>query len=312
MRNKIFSLFILLLSSSLCHGEIMDQLNNSKDETPLIIEAEEQVVCDETARKCVAKGKAMAQKGTNKVFGDILTAYLTDERKITAVTADGNVRMETPTDRAYGEHAHYDMALDRIIMTGGNLKITTPKETLTARDSLEFWHKENKGIAKGNAIAIFPAKGELVQADTLVAYFKKSSEKKKDGEEKQSLDRIEAEGNVLASNPKGVVTGDRGIYLSNANRVEIFDNVKIMQEDNIIEGGYARYNLKTSIAEMFTAPPHVVSEKPSKRISGIIIPEHAKKLKDDKDKLSGKKKKKDKDRQIFPTSAKTEKHNPLK
>ena len=306
MHNKHIFLLVLLLAPSLCRGEIMSQLNNSKDETPLIIEAQEQVVCDETAHKCVARGKAMAQKGTNKVFGDVLTAYFTDDRKITAVTADGNVRMETPTDKAYGEHAHYDVELDRVIMTGGNLKITTPKEILTARDSLEFWHKENKGIAKGNAIATFPTKGELVQADTLVAYFKNASDKNQDDKEKQSLDRIEAEGNVLASNPKGVLTGDRGTYSSSANLVEVFDNVQIMQENNIIEGGYARYSLKTNITEMFTHTPQVASDKPTKRISGIIIPKDAKKMKDEKDKISIKKKSNDKDRQVFPTSAKTE------
>ena len=127
------------------------------------------------------------------------------------MTADGHVRMETPTEKAYGEHAHYDVSLDRIILTGGNLKIITQKEILTARDSIEYYHKENKGIAQGNAIARFPEKEQLVQADTLVAYFKSSSEKS-EGEsknktiakaateaeqEKTTIERVEAEGNML-------------------------------------------------------------------------------------------------------------------
>jgi lipopolysaccharide export system protein LptA len=295
-RNKVFSrtlsieakllcFLFLLVSPSLCTGQILDQLGNSKDESPVIIDAEKSVVCDETAHKCVATGLAKAQRGTSTVYGDVLTVYFTEgkDRSITAITAEGHVRMQTPTEQAFGEHAHYDVTLDRVLMTGGNLRIVTPKETLTARDSIEYWHTENKGIARGNAIAQFPEKEQLVQANTLVAYFKPTSEKEtaktEEGKEKLEIDRIEAEGNVLASGPKGVVTGERGIYLGKSDIVEIFNNVKITQEGNVIEGGYARVNLKTNVAEMYTHSPHASPTGPHKRISGIIIPKDAKKMK---------------------------------
>src|SRR3990167_10041546 len=105
---------------------------------------------------------------------------------------------------------------------GGNLKIVTQKEILTARDSIEYYHTDNKGIARGNAIAQFPEKEQLVQSDTLVAYFKSSSEKSEEGKEKTNIDRVEAEGNMLASGPKGVVTGDRGVYLDKTKIIEVF------------------------------------------------------------------------------------------
>ena len=203
------------------------------------------------------------------------------------MTADGHVRMETPTEKAYGEHAHYDVALDRIILTGGNLKIVTSKEILTARDSIEYYHGENKGIARGNALAQFPEKEQLVQADTLVAYFKPAAEKtitekkeqKEEGKENIALKRVEAEGNILASGPKGVVTGDRGVYLEQTKTIEVFNNVKITQDKNVIEGEYAKFNLDTNVAEMYTQPPHTSQTKPSKRISGIIMPKSAKNTK---------------------------------
>lgn len=305
MLNKLLFFIVFLTATPLCRAEIMESLNNNKDDSPLIIEAEDNVVCDETARKCVATGRAKAQKGTNTVFGDVLTVYFTEEKDITSVTADGHVRMETPTDKAFGEHAHYDVALDRVLMTGGNLKIVTPKETLTARDSIEYWHTQNKGIARGNAIAIFPEKGELIQADTLVAYFKPSSEKTKEGKEKTSIDHVDAEGNMLASSPKGVVTGERGVYFADSNLVEIFNNVKVTQGENVIEGGYARYNLKTNIADMFTQPPNISQDKPIKRISGIINSKDAKKMKEKGANSSENTKTKQKSGQIFQTSAKT-------
>jgi lipopolysaccharide export system protein LptA len=268
----------------LCRAEILDQLSNTKDDSPIIIEAEESVVCDETAHKCVATGLASAQKGTSTVYGDVLTVYFTEgkKREITAMTADGHVRMETPTEKAYGEHAHYDVAQDRIILTGGNLRIVTPQQTLTARDSIEYYHTENKGVARGNAIARFPEKEQLIQADTLVAYFKPAEEKSEEGKKKVDLDRVEAEGNLLASGPNGVVTGERGIYSAKTDIVEVFNNVKVSQDKNVIEGAYARANLKTNVAEMFTHPPHTNPEGPRKRISGMIFPKDVKKARKEK------------------------------
>ncbi len=281
MCNKFFFFLFLLMSTSFSYAQILDRLGNSKDESPIIIEADGSVVCDEEAHKCVATGNAKAQKSTDTVYGDILTVYFSEEQDVTSMTAYGHVLMETPTEKAYGEHAHYDVKLDRILMTGGNLKIITPTETLTARDSIEYWHSQNKGIARGKAVATFPAKEEVVQADTLIAYFKPSSEKTEDGKGKTTIDRVEAEGNMLASSPKGIVTGDRGVYFAPAHMVEVFNNVKITQDGNVMEGGYARHNLKTNVAELYTHPPHVSQTGPLKRISGIIIPKDAKKLKEE-------------------------------
>ena len=308
MRNKLLYFLILLTLPSLCSSQILDQLSKSKEDSPVIIEAEKSVVCDETAHKCVATGLAKAQKDTNTVYGDVLTVYFTDDREITSMTADGHVRMETPTEKAYGEHAHYDVALDRIRLTGGNLKIVTPKETLTARDSIEYWHSKNQGIARGNAVARFPEKKEIVQADTLVAYFKPSSEKTEEGKEKQTLDRVEAEGNTLASSPDGIVTGDRGVYSAQTGKTEVFGNVTLTQGKNVIKGGYAQYNLKTNIAEVFPHPPHISDKSSGQRVSGIIFSKDAKKLKAKGSKRDEASSQKQKGGRLFPISAK-QKHD---
>ncbi len=260
---------------SLCQAQIFDQLSNSKDETPIIINADESVVYDEKSHTCTATGAAQAQKGTFFLNGDILTVFFSDmeAREITAITAEGNVQMKTPTETAYGRHVHYDAVLDRILMTGGNLRIVTPKEILTARDSIEYWHTDNKGIARGQAKVRFPEKEQFIQADRITAYFKSASQK--DGKETQ-IDRLEGEGHVLACGTDGTVTGDRGKYGGDSQVVEMFGDVAITQGDNIIQGGYGRANLKTNLAEIFTHPPHTKQKGPAKRVSGIIIPKSLK------------------------------------
>ena len=60
--------------------------------------------------------------------------------------------------------------------------------------------------------------------------------------------------------------------------VEVFDNVKVTQEGNVIEGEYAKANLETNVAEMYhpDSPKQMLQECPKKRISGIIIPKGCK------------------------------------
>jgi lipopolysaccharide export system protein LptA len=274
MPARIVCFISLLLSPTLCQGQILDRLGDKKDDAPIIIDAEQSVVCDEPAHKCTATGLAKAQKGTSILYGDVLTVYFTEGKKrdVTAITADGHVRMETPTEKAYGEHANYDVGLDRVLMTGGNLKVVTPKETLTAKDSIEYWHTKHQAVARGKAIARFNEKKQLVQADTLIAYFKPAKKEGAAAKEKEQIDRVEATGNVLASGPNGIVTADRGTYFGTTELIEVFDNVKLTQGGNAIQGGYGRANLKTNVAEIFPYPPHVAQTGPIKRISGIIIP----------------------------------------
>jgi lipopolysaccharide export system protein LptA len=345
MVRSFFTILCLSFCLKPAHGQGLGQINDTQDKSPIIIDAEESVVCDETARKCTATGLAKTQKGTSIVYGDILTVHFTEKRDPTAMTAQGNVRIETPRETAYGDYAHYDVGLDRVRMTGENLRLVSPNQTLTAKDSVEYWHGKKQGIARGNArleiqeknesiqadelIAHFclsqendqkmeiekaeatghvlassptgtvtgdrgiyyakekridmfgnalveiPEKKELIQADKIIAYFEPS----KDGSKKMEIEKVDAVGNVLASSPDGIVTGNRGVYYPKIEFVEMFEDVKITQGDNIIQGQYGRANLKTNLIEIFPYIPKGDSCSPHQRISGMIMPTNAKKLK---------------------------------
>ena len=54
-------------------------------------------------------------------------------------------------------------------MTGRDLKLTTPNDVLTARDSLEYWSQKHMAVARGDAVVV-TNDGRRVAADTLVAY----------------------------------------------------------------------------------------------------------------------------------------------
>ena len=56
-----------------------------------------------------------------------------------------------------------------LVMTGRDLKLTTPNDVLTARDSLEYWSQKHMAVARGNAVVV-TNDGRRLAADTLVAY----------------------------------------------------------------------------------------------------------------------------------------------
>ena len=63
-----------------------------------------------------------------------------------------------------------DVAKGILILTGGT-RLETETDRITARDSLEYWEKQNLAVARGNAIAI---RGEnRLRADVLTAHFAK-------------------------------------------------------------------------------------------------------------------------------------------
>ena len=75
----------------------------------------------------------------------------------------------TPTDQAQGDHAVYDIDQAVLVLTGHDLKLTTPNDVITARDDLEYWSQKHMAVARGNAVVV-TNDGRRIAADMLVAY----------------------------------------------------------------------------------------------------------------------------------------------
>lgn len=239
---------------------------------PIEIEADTSIICNEKQGQCVATGNAVAIRGKFKVNADKLTLHFQTvgkKHEMTHLTAHGHVVMSSPTQRAYGDNAHYDAGLDRLKLTGKNLKLEDEKGHLVARDSIEYWNKKQQGYAYGDAVAVFPKKQQLMKADTLVAHFRNAPGQ----ESRQELDHIDALGNVFVSSPEEIITADNATYFADAELAELKDNVTITKGENQIHGGYATFNMKTNVAQLYGGKP---GSKKTKRIHGLIIPKDAK------------------------------------
>jgi len=179
------------------------------------------------------------------------------------VTADGNVHIFTPTQNAYGDHADYNIDDAVVVLTGDHLKMTTPQDIVTARDTLEYWENKHQAVARGDAVAIRTDKGHRIQADTLVADF---------GENKQKqmvIQVVHGYDHVVLTTATDVVTGDRGDYVVETGIVTVTGSVKITRGGNQFDGNYAVVNLNTGISKLLSAP----TGKPADRqVRGLFVP----------------------------------------
>lgn len=100
----------------------------------------------------------------------------------------------------------------------------------------------NVCVAKGNAIAekMDDSKVKILKADQITAYFSKEG-----GTGPLKVTRLEAEGNVFFIIGDIIVQGKRGTYLAENDVAEAFDDVKITNGQNQLDGGYAKVHMKT-------------------------------------------------------------------
>ena len=75
----------------------------------------------------------------------------------------------TPTENAWGDKAVYSMDAKVLVLTGQHLKLTTPHDTITAKDLVEYYTDEHKAIARGNAL-IVADDGRSIAADVITGY----------------------------------------------------------------------------------------------------------------------------------------------
>ncbi|HTB42145.1 MAG TPA: LptA/OstA family protein [Acetobacteraceae bacterium] len=161
---------------------------------PIAITASDGIEWHQMQQEVIALGNAKAVRDNVTVTADRLIAWYrkkgtdagtappaptaptgltgdadTGGNEVYRVRAEGHVHIFTQTDEVVGDVATYDLDQAVLVVTGHNLKLTTPTQVLTARDDLEYWSQRHMAVARGDAVAV-TNDGRRLQADTLVAY----------------------------------------------------------------------------------------------------------------------------------------------
>ncbi len=263
---------------------------------PIDITASDGIEWRQDQRQVIARGNARAVRGTVTVTGDRLIAFYrpkdgaapqpaqtgltanseTGGNEIYRVQAEGHVHIFTATDKAQGDRAVYDIDQSVLVMTGRDLKLTTPNDVLTARDSLEYWSQKHMAVARGNAVVV-TNDGRRLAADTLVAYTtdtppppagatpvaaKPATDDPLGASGK--LEKVEAYGNVSVRTVTDTATGDRAVYVPDTGIARLAGRVRITRGQNQLEGPEAEVNMKTGISRLLAGT--------GGRVKGLVIP----------------------------------------
>lgn len=214
----------------------------------------------------------------------------TGNNEIYRLVANGQVNIYTPTDHATADHAVYDIDQAVLVLTGHNLKITTPQDVLTARDVIEWWSQKHMGVGRGEATVV-TNDGRRIYADTLVAYTKPDAQRnagQKTADQKgnpavqpvaatpgkpgadaltgsNKLEKVDAFGNVEVRTQTEVIRGDRGTYDAATDMARIVGHVHITRGLNQLNGDEALVNMRTGVSTLTRVPK-------GQRVEGLVVP----------------------------------------
>jgi lipopolysaccharide export system protein LptA len=200
------------------------------------------------------------------------------QNEIWRFEAEGGVRVFTATDTATGERAVYDMDQAVLVLSGRTPTLTTPQQTITARDSLEYWTQRRMAVARGAAV-ITTQDNRRITADVIVAYLLEEppaatqAAAGRPGTEGAAprppgqgrLDRVELFGNVEIRSETEVVRGERGVYSAATGLARVLGDVRITRGPNQINGREALVNLNTGVSRLVA--------QPGQRVQGIVSPQ---------------------------------------
>ena len=253
--NKLF-VSALFLISYICPAQA-EKIN---------LVADDRVEWHQTEQKMVAVGNAIASKKDMSIRADTITAFYENNKEgttqakksqIKTVHAKGNVILKSDRADGFGNTMDYDVAADSMVLKGTPAKIKTAEEEITATGSITYYPSKQQAVALENVIAIDAQKNK-VYADRMISFFEKNAQGNLE------MQRVEIYDNVKIVTKDAEVTADRGVYLPKDNLVNLYDHVVIKQDGNFIRGDVAVTDLNTGISRLQT------KKGSGKRVSGVF------------------------------------------
>lgn len=287
------------LAPSVAHGQPIDLSRGG----PVEITASDGMELRQNEQLVIARGSARAVRGDVTVTADRLIARYrrkaagaaappppaatptmgadTGSNEIYRLEAEGDVHIYTATDLAVSDKAVYDIDQAVLLLTGGAMKITTPQQVLTARDTMEYWSQKHMAVGRGLA-TVTTADGRRLAADTLVAF---TTPAEPEGAAAKvaakgpaapgrdpllasgKLQRVEGFGDVEVRTAVETIRGQRGVYVPDTGIARIAGNVRITRGQNQLNGEEAIVNMRTGVSTL--------SRAGNGRVQGLVVPNEA-------------------------------------
>jgi lipopolysaccharide export system protein LptA len=188
---------------------------------------------------------------------------LTGSTEIYRIEADGNVRVKTETQTVFGDHGVYDLDTATAVVTGKHLRLITPRDVVTARDSLEWYDIKQIAVARGDALSVRDDTKRLA-GDVLTAQVVKPP----DGPSR--ISRIDAQGHVVVTTINEIARGATGVYNVDSGIATLAGGVTITRGDNEMRGQYGVVDLNTNVSRLLSSPPGDLTRRAP--VQGLVVP----------------------------------------
>ena len=212
----------------------------------------------------LARGNARAVRGLVTVYADELRAYYREKSDggtdIWRLDANGKVRIKTQGETAYGDHAIYQVDKKILVLKGRKVRLVAGNDEITANRQLEYWENKQMAVARGNAFAV--RENKRLRADVLAAYFRTDRK----GENK--LYRVDAFDRVKVVTDQNTATSNRGVYNVESGIATLTGAVKLVRGKNVLTGCSAEVNLNSGISKIFSCPATTGGAR--KRAQGVL------------------------------------------
>ena len=265
--KRLFTPFALALVLATVDAQAQDiNLASGSTDAPLEIYADNGIEWQQNQQIIIAQGNAVAKRANVTVNADELRAYYTESAENASGNTDihrlealGDVNIISPTEKATGDKAVYDLKRAIMVISGTRPTLRTPEDTISADDTLEYWEEKGQAVARGNATAV--REDRKIRADVLAAIFRKTNKGKSE------VHRINAFGNVLIVTKTEHVTADKGVYNTKSGVATLTGSVKIKRGQNLLNGCSATVNLKTNISRL-----KACAGTNDNRVRGLVLP----------------------------------------
>lgn len=255
-------------------AQALNPLGPSRDAQPINITAQSGIEWQQDKQVYVARGNAVAARGTSEVHADTLIAHYRPSKSKSAeggnevyrLDADGHVMIKGPNQTVVGDQAIYDVDQQIGIVTGKQLRMTTPTDVVTARDSLEWYDQQQVAVARGDAIAV---RGDRrIRADVLTAHFIKDKSEPgaaQPGTKSKPSDPTAAKTTLARPAAGAAKPGEGGAHTkagpaggpldpgqgsSKISRVDAQGHVVVVTTTDVGRGDYGVYNAETGIVTL--------------------------------------------------------------
>ena len=297
--SSVLALPVAVLPAWQVRAQLQLPGQSGDNDQPIQIQSDSGIEWQQDAHLYIARGNAVAIRGTSEVHADTLIAHYREAKngntggnsEIYRVDAEGHVTIKREAHTVVGDNAVYDVDKGMLVITGNGLKLTTATDSVTARDSLEWYDQKQVAVARGDAVAI--RNGKTIKGDILTAYMVKTGQQQQKApgrppaarsgkppatpaaagaakpNDESKISRVDAQGHVVVINATDTGRGDFGVYNADSGIATLIGNVVIARAKDVLKGQYAVMDLNKNVSRML--PSTSAPGAPQQRVEGVFV-----------------------------------------